>query len=171
MTVSLYASSVGMYLRLLPLLSALLDKAAAHAKAEGVDVATLLEARLAPDMWSVTEQVRAVCNHATRGPARLAELPPPTYKGGDETTVAGVKARIAWTLDFLKGVDKAKIEGAGERNITFPAGDTQHTMSGERYFNTFSLPNFYFHLTTVYDILRHEGVPLAKEDFIGAVGA
>ena len=161
MPLSAYDATVPVYTRLLTLLTAILDKAAAHAAAKKVDPAVLITARLYPDMWSVAEQVRATCNYVVRGTARLAGVPIPTFDGKD-ATFDDLKARIAWAMAHIKGLDPKAFVGVEDRTIVFPSGDTERRMSGSDYLLTFSLPNFYFHLTTAYDILRHNGVPLVK---------
>lgn len=167
MSLSAYDVTVPVYRRLLATLTATLDKAAAYAAEKKVDPAVLITARLYPDMWSVAEQVRATCNHAIRGTARLAGVPIPAFEGKD-ATFADLKARVAFTVAHLDGIDAKAMAEGDTRTIVFPAGDSERRMTGADYLLTFSLPNFYFHLTTVYDILRHNGVPLVKEDFIGA---
>jgi hypothetical protein len=166
MPLTIYQASVPVYVRLLRNLSGILDKAASHAAANKIDPAILVSARLYPDMWSVAEQVRAACNHATRGPARLTGTPPPAFDGKD-ATFEDLKARIAWAIDFAAGIPQDAFDGAEDREIVFPTGDTNRTLSGRDYLLGFSMPNFYFHVTTVYDILRHNGVALDKDDFIG----
>lgn len=165
MPLSVFQISVPVYARTLAALSGVLDKAAAHAAAKQIKPEILIAARLFPDMWSLAEQVRATCNHATRGPARLGGLPIPEFDGKD-ATFADLKARIAWALAFLKGLEPGPFEAGAERSITFPLGKATRTMSGADYLLTFSLPNFYFHATTAYDILRHNGVALDKDDII-----
>ena len=111
--------------------------------------------------------MRATCNYSRTLGARFdAGLPIPTFDGRD-ATFDDLRARIAWTIAFIKGIDPAKIDGTDEKEIVFPSGDTQRKMSGKDYILTFAMPHFYFHLTTVYDILRHNGVPLVKDDYIG----
>jgi uncharacterized protein len=166
MSFSIYDATVPVYRHLLTALTATLDKAAAHAAAKKVDPAVLITARLYPDMWSTGEQVKATCSHAVRGTSRLAGVPIPTFDGAD-ATFDDLKARIAWVQAHLAGLDAAKFAGVEERTIVFPSGDTERRMSGPDYLLTFSLPNFYFHLSLVYAILRHNGVPLNKDDFIG----
>lgn len=163
---SMYQASVPVYVRILSALSGTLDKAEAHARNQGYDPVVLLAARLYPDMWSLAEQVRAACNHATRGPARLTGTPPPSFEGRDES-FGGLRERIAWAIAFAKGLKETAFDGAETRELIFPAGDAERRMSGRDYLLTFSMPNFYFHATTAYDILRHNGVPLEKDDFIG----
>jgi hypothetical protein len=168
MPLSIYDASVPIYVKLLGGLKSQLDKAAAYARSGGFEEAALLDARLYPDMWPLKRQVQAVTNHAFRGTARLAGLPIPQI-----TEAAGsfddLQRRIDETLAFIKGVDRAAVEAGETREITFPMQDEQRTMPGRQYFLTFTLPNFYFHLTTAYNILRHNGVPLHKTDFTGPI--
>lgn len=166
MPISAYDATVTQYLRLLPILSATLDKAAAFAAEKKFDPAILVSARLYPDMWSMGEQVRAACSHMVRGTSRLAGIAIPTFDGKD-ATLDDLKARIAWTEAHLRGLDKSAFAGAEDREIVFPAGDEQRRLTGAQYIVAFSLPNMYFHLTSAYALLRHNGVPLAKEDFMG----
>ena len=168
MSLSLYEVSVPVYVRLLTLLDTVVDKAVAHAETAGYKPDVLLVARLHPGMWSFAEQVKAATNHAFRGTARLAGLPIPPIPDAVDS-VAAVKTRIAETLAFLTGADPDAVNAGETREITFPLGDRQATMSGKQYYLGFTLPNFYFHLTTAYDILRHNGVPLVKTDFMGGV--
>jgi hypothetical protein len=169
MTLSLQQSSVTVYSRLLNQLNATLDKTAAHAEASKIDPAALLDARLFPDMWPFKQQVQAATNHAFRGVARLAGLPIPEITDA-AANFADLKQRVAETLTFVEGVDPAALEAGADREITFPMGDQQATLTGRDYFLAFSLPNFYFHLTTAFAILRANGVPLTKDDFLGRTG-
>ena len=166
MPLSMYQATVPVYVRLLAALSSTLDKAAAHAAAKKVDPAVFITARLYPDMWSLAEQVRAATGHMVRGTSRLAGVPIPTFDGKD-ATFDDLKARIAWTTAHLKGLDEKALADAAEKTIVFPAGDKERRMSGADYLLVFSLPNVYFHLTTAYAILRHNGVPISKDDFTG----
>ena len=168
MSLSLYETSVPVYTRLLGLLDAALDKAVAHASEAKFPPEVLFTARLAPNMWSFAEQVKAATNHAFRGTARLAGLPIPAIPDAVDS-LAALKARIAATLDFINSADPAAVDAGETREITFPLGDRQATLTGKQYLLGFTLPNFYFHLTTAYDILRHNGVPLHKTDFMGGV--
>ena len=150
-------------------LSALLDKAAAYCEGKTIDPAALLNTRLFPDMFPLTRQVQSACDQAKNGSARLAGIDPPRYED-NETTIAELKARIAKTLAFVKTLDAKKIDASADREITFPLGPTNKGhMTGADYLNHFVLPNFYFHLTTAYDILRHCGVEIGKRDFFGAI--
>jgi hypothetical protein len=150
-------------------LSALLDKAEAHAEAKGIDPTVLLNARLFPDMFAFTLQVQSACDQAKNCGARLAGVDPPRYED-NEKTIAELRARIAKTVAFVKTLDTERIDMAANREITFPLGpNNKGHMKGSDYLNHFALPNFYFHLTTAYDILRHCGVEIGKRDFIGAI--
>jgi hypothetical protein len=153
----------------LNVLSTLLDKAEAYAKAKSIDPTVLLNTRLFPDMFAFTRQVQIACDQAKNGSARLAGIDPPRHED-NEKTIAELRARIAKTLAFVKSVDATKIDQSGDREITFPLGPTNKGhMKGADYLHHFVLPNFYFHLTTAYDILRHCGVELHKRDFIGDI--
>ncbi len=150
-------------------LSALVDKAATYAEGKKIDPTVILNARLFPDMFAFTRQVQSACDQAKNGAARFAGIDPPRYED-TETTIAELKARIAKTLAFVKTVDVKKIDASAAREITFPLGPTNKGhMTGADYLNHFVLPNFYFHLTTSYDILRHCGVEVGKRDFLGAI--
>jgi hypothetical protein len=149
-------------------LSAVLDKAEAYAKAKSIDPTVLLNARLFPDMFAFTRQVQSACDQAKNGGARLAGIEPPSYED-NEKTIAELKARISKTVAFVKTLDAKKINESAEREITFPLGPNQGHMKGADYLNHFVLPNFYFHVTTAYNILRHCGVEIGKRDFIGTI--
>jgi hypothetical protein len=150
-------------------LSALLDKAEAYAEAKGVDPTVLLNARLFPNMFALTRQVQSACDAAKNGGARLAGIDPPSYED-NEKTIAELKARIARTVAFVKSLDTKNIDESADREITFPLGPSiKGHMRGVDYLNHFVLPNFYFHVTTAYDILRHCGVEIGKRDFLGAI--
>lgn len=150
-------------------LSTLLDKAEAYSKATGIDPAVLLNTRLFPNMFAFSQQVQSACDQAKNGGARLAGLEPPRFEG-DAKTIAELRNRIAKTVDFIKTLDPQGIDTAAEREITFPLGPSNKgNMRGIDYLNHFALPNFYFHLTTAYDILRHCGVEIGKRDFLGAI--
>jgi hypothetical protein len=167
MAFSIYDASLPVFTRLLTALSANLEKAAAHAEEKRVKPEVLITARLYPDMWSLGEQVRGACNHATRGAARLAGIAPPSFDSKDDT-FAALKARIDWALAFLAGVTAAQLTSAEDREVVFPAGNSERRMTGRAYLLAFSMPNFMFHSTVAYAILRHNGVPLRKADFLGA---
>jgi uncharacterized protein len=150
-------------------LSAVLDKAAAFAAAKKIDPSVLLNSRLAPDMFPLARQVQIATDLAKNGASRLAGLEPPRYED-TETTIDQLKARIAKTVAHLKTVDPEKIDAAGQRELTFPLGPVNKgQMKADDYLNHFVLPNVYFHLTAAYAILRHCGVEIGKQDFLGAI--
>ena len=150
-------------------LSAILDKAEAFATAKKIDPAALLRSRLAPDMFDLTRQIQVATDGARRGSARLAGVEAPSYED-NETTIVQLKERIAKTVAFLKTLDRKQIDAAADREITFPLGGTNKgQMKGDDYLNDFMLPNFYFHCTAAYAILRHCGVDIGKRDFLGAI--
>jgi hypothetical protein len=167
MTVSLYNISVPIFVQFLTSLSAVLDKAAAFAEAKKVDPSVLLNTRLAPDMFPLGRQVRAATDHAINACGRLAGAELPTFSN-NEASIPELKERIAKTIDFLKGLKPAQIDGTEgkEIKITFPSGATRE-FTGQSLLLNNSLPNFYFHCTTAYDILRQCGVELGKRDFMG----
>jgi hypothetical protein len=150
-------------------LSALLDKAQAYAEERSIDPTVLLNMRLFPDMFALTRQVQSACDQAKNGGARLAGIDPPPYED-NEKTIAELKARIVKTIAFVKTLDARKIDESADREITFPLGpNNKGHMKGADYLNHFAVPNFYFHVTTAYDILRHCGVEIGKRDFFGAI--
>ena len=167
MTISMYKASVPVFLQFLTSLSALLDKAAAYAEAKKVEPAVLLNTRLAPDMFPLVRQVRAATDHAINACGRLAGADMPSFSNS-EATIPELKDRIAKTIDFLKGLKPAQIDGSEDKaiKITFPSGATRE-FTGQSLLLTNSLPNFYFHCTTAYDILRQCGIELGKRDFMG----
>jgi uncharacterized protein len=150
-------------------LSGVLDKAQAFATAKKVDPSVLLGSRLSPDMFALTRQVQIACDLAKNGMARLAGVEPPRFED-NETTIDQLKARLGKTVAFLKTLDPKKIDGSGDRQINFPLGPVHKgEMKGDDYLNHFVLPNVYFHLTAAYAILRHCGVEIGKQDFLGAI--
>ena len=149
-------------------LSGVLDKAAAYAAAKKVDPAVLLGWRLAPDMFALTRQVQVACDQAKNGAARLAGAEPPKFED-TETSLDQLKQRIARTVTYIKTLDAKAIDASADREITFPLGPTKGQMKGGDFLNHFVLPNFYFHLTAAYAIVRHCGVELGKRDFLGAI--
>jgi hypothetical protein len=149
-------------------LSAVLDKAAAYTAAKKVDPAVLLGWRLAPDMFALARQVQVACDHAKNGAARLAGAEPPKFED-NEVSLDQLKERVAKTVAYLKTVDGKAIDAAADREIVFPLGPAKGHMKGADYLNHFVLPNFYFHLTAAYAIVRHCGVEIGKRDFMGAI--
>jgi hypothetical protein len=167
MTVSMYKISVPIFVQYLTSLSAVLDKAAAFAEAKKVEPSVLLETRLAPDMFPLVRQVRAATDHAVNAGGRLAGVDLPTFSN-TEATIPEVQDRIAKCIDFLKGLKPDAIDGTEDKEIkiVFPSGATRE-FTGQALLLNNSLPNFYFHCSTAYDILRHCGVELGKRDFMG----
>jgi hypothetical protein len=168
MAISMYQASVPAFLQMLNSLSAILDKADAFAAERKIDPTVLLSYRLAPDMFALSRQVQIATDHAKGCCARLAGVEAPKY-ADDETTFAALKGRIARTIEFVQGFKPADIDGSEERDITITAGSRELRFKGQHYLVHFVLPNFYFHLTTAYNILRHCGLPIGKRDFMGAV--
>jgi len=167
MTISLYKASAPIFVQFLTSLSALLDKAAAHAETKKIDPAVLLNTRLTPDMYPLLRQVREATNHAASACGRLAGADPPTFTNA-EASIPDLKERIAKTIDFIKGLKPAQIDGTEDKEITFkfPSG-AERKFTGQALLLNFCLPNFYFHYTTAYNILRHCGVEVGKRDFMG----
>ena len=150
-------------------LSGILDKAEAFARTKKVDDAVLMALRLAPDMFPLSRQVQIAADQAKNASARLAGVNPPGFDD-NETTIEELRRRVQKTVGFIQSLDRAEIDASSERQITFPLGATNKgQMSGADYLNHFALPNFYFHLTTAYAILRHCGVDLGKFDFLGTI--
>lgn len=148
-------------------LSKFLTIAEAHCEARKIDPSVMINARLFPDMPHLIANVRMACDTAKGLAARLSQTDNPIFED-DEATFATLQARIAKTVEFMESVPDAGFEGAEDREITMKFGPQEMTFSGKRYFNGFATPNFYFHMTTVYAILRHSGVELGKRDFLGA---
>lgn len=166
MPVTLYEASVPAFETHLAALSGLLDKGVKHAEAKRFDPRVLLESRLYPDMFNLTRQVQVACDFATRATARLAGIPIPSQPD-TETTVDELKARIATTIAFVRSVGPDAMEGAEDRELTIKVGADDMTFTGRSYLLGFALPNFYFHCTAAYAILRHNGVEIGKRDFMG----
>lgn len=166
MTITLHEISVPAFVRGLNVLSSLLDKADAHAQAQGFDVTELINARLAPDMYSVVGQVQGASDAAKFGAARVAGVTPPSFPD-NETTFDELKVRIANTVSFLESLEPAQFEGGADREVQLKTPSKTWTFTGRDYLRAFALPNFYFHVTTAYDILRHKGVAIGKMDYLG----
>jgi uncharacterized protein len=168
MTFSMSQASLPVFEIGLNALTAVLDKAAAHVGAKKIDPTVLVGWRLAPDMFSLGRQVQVACDQAKNGSTRLAGSEPPKFED-IETTIDQLKERIAKTIAHLKTLDTKAIDAASEREITFPLGQNKGQMNGRDYLNHFVLPNFYFHLTAAYAVVRNFGVDLGKRDFLGAI--
>jgi uncharacterized protein len=153
-----------------PLLAAMakiLDKGAAYAEAKKFDASVLVNSRLAPDMWPLSRQVQIASDMVKNGVARLAGQEAPRYED-NEQTIDELKARIAKTIDYIKSVPASAFEGSEDRDIKIPLRDRTLEMKGLDYLRGFVLPNFYFHASMVYALMRHNGVELGKKDFLGA---
>ncbi len=168
MALSMHSASVPVFVRMLGNVTAWLDKAEAHAAEKKFDTAVYLAARLAPDMLGFTQQIQIACDTAKFCVARLSGTEAPKF-ADDETTLAALRERIARTVDYVQSVPATAIDGSDAREISVPRRDGAITMSGETYLKHFVQPNFYFHVTTVYALLRHNGVPLGKPDYLGSV--
>ncbi len=168
MSITLYTASVPVFVRMLGNLSNWLEKAEAHAEARTFDPQVLMTARLAPDMLPLSKQVQIACDTAKFCAARLAGVESPVFEDS-EATLAELRARTAKTIDWVRSVPAESIAGSEDRDVTVPRRGGAITMKGRAYLEGFALPNFYFHATTTYALLRHNGVPLGKMDFLGAL--
>jgi hypothetical protein len=168
MTLSLYNVSIPVMIKMLGNLDAILDKAIAHAEARKISDAAFVEARLFPDMFTFARQIRIATDMAKGAGARLAGIDIPKFED-NETTLAELKARLHKAMDFLKTLTPAQIDGAADRAISFTAGGNTMNFKGLDYLLTWVLPNFFFHVTTAYNLLRHGGVEIGKKDFLGKV--
>jgi hypothetical protein len=166
MTISMYQASAPRFANALKNLSAILDKTQAHCEAKKIDPAVLLASRLYPDMLPLLRQVQIASDNAKGAVARLAGVEVPKYEDTEET-IADLKARLAKTIDFVSSIKPAQIDGSEEKDIHLKLGPREVDWKGMQYLLGFALPNFYFHVVTAYDILRHNGVEIGKRDFIG----
>jgi uncharacterized protein len=170
MSISMSSASLPVCISLLGNLSHMLDKLQAFVDEKKCDPNALLHYRMAPDMLPFTRQIHIACDAAKNGIARISGVEAPKYDD-TETTVAEFKARIEKTLDYLKSVPADKLDGTEDKDITFPVGKDTRTMKGEAFLKHWMLPNMYFHVMTVYLILRHNGVNLGKRDYLLGAGA
>jgi len=169
MSLSMSQTSLPAFVIGLNALSAILDKAEDFAKAKKIDSTVLTAWWLAPDMFALARQVQSAADVAKNSSARLAGIEPPRF-ADDETTIEQLKTRLIKTVAFLNTLDASLIDASSERAITIPLGpDNQGRMKGDDYLNHFALPNFYFHLTAAYAILRQCGVEIGKRDFLGTI--
>jgi uncharacterized protein len=166
MNISMYQASAPRFVNMLTNLSVILDKAQAHAEARKIDPAALTNDRLYPDMFPMKRQVQIACDTAKGAVARLAGMDVPRHED-TEQTFPELKARIAKTIEFIKTLKPAQLEDTEGKNIHLKLGAREIDYTGMQYLLGHALPNFYFHVTTAYDILRHNGVELAKRDYIG----
>ncbi|NNM58940.1 MAG: DUF1993 domain-containing protein [Legionellales bacterium] len=166
MSLSMYQLAVPQLVRMLGNLSSMLHKAEAHATAKKIDPAIFINARLAPNMWSLDRQVQTVSDTSKGCVARLSNIEIPSFED-TEKTFDELQERIAKTIRFIQSVPKEKMEGSENRTIQLKVPHKTFEFEGPTYLTSFVFPNFYFHLTTAYNILRHNGVELGKQDFLG----
>jgi hypothetical protein len=165
MSLSMYEASIPGFVNMLNSLSAILDKAAAFAEARKIDPLVLTGGRLAPDMFPLAKQIQVATDAVKGAAARLAGVETPSYPD-TETTIPELKDRIAKTVAFLAGIDKAKFDGAEDRTVAIKMGPNDVQFPARVYLFEFVIPNFYFHVTTAYAILRQDGVEIGKQDFL-----
>lgn len=166
MTISMYGASVPVYTRMLTNLLVWLDKAEAHAKERGFDASVLVNDRLAPDMLPLRGQIQIATDHVKGSVSRLAGREVPSWKD-DEVTIDELRARIRKALDLLATASPADIDGTEDKPITLRNRAGEYVQLGQSYLLERAMPNFYFHITMAYAILRHNGVPVGKSDYIG----
>lgn len=168
MYLSMHAASVPVFQQMLAALGGVLTKAETHAVERKIEPAALLQARLFPDMFPLVRQVQIACDFATSVSARLAGADVPAYEAGDQS-FADLQQRIDATLAFIGDLDAARFEGSAERELVLrPGTPKERRIGGQAYLVSYGLPQFFFHVTTAYDLLRHNGVEIGKKDFMGA---
>jgi hypothetical protein len=168
MPISMYLASVPPMLRTLTNLKAILEKAADHAEAKKIDPAVLINARLYPDMFPLSRQVQIATDNAKGATSRLAGIDPPKYED-NELKFQDFVARIDKTIAFLESFKPVQIDGTEDKTITLPMHDKTINFKGMPYLLDYVLPNFYFHVITAYAILRHNGVEIGKQDYLGKI--
>lgn len=166
MSLTMYHASIPVFIRMLGNLSSILDKAAAHAEAKKIDPAIFINARLAPDMYPLNRQIQIATDMVKGCAARLAGIEVPSYED-NESTFPDLQARIAKTVAFLQSVSAEQINSSEEQTVTLTLRGKETSFLGQPYLLNFVLPNFYFHITVAYAILRHNGLEIGKMDFIG----
>jgi len=166
MKTSMYQASVPVFVRMLNNLIAILEKGAAYAEAHKIEPAALLNARLYPDMFPLSRQVQIATDAASGGMARLAGAPVPSYEN-NETSFPELIERVRRAIVDLRKLDAAQIDGAEDKTITWKTRSSEKSMQGMPYLMNHTLPNVFFHITTAYNILRHNGVELGKLDYLG----
>jgi uncharacterized protein len=169
-TITAYTLAIETFAPVLTTLSKLLDKGAAHARANGTDLSALIAARLAPDMFPLSLQVKLACHHAKDATARLTGATPPKLEN-EELTFEELKTLIEKTLSYLRGVSAQAFAGAEDRKVEITLQDNRvFESNGIELLRDWSIPHFYFHVVTTYDILRHNGVVIGKRDYMNHVG-
>ena len=167
MSFSMYAASVPVFTQILNSLAAIIDKAETHASDKNIDPAALLQARLYPDMFPFVRQVQVATDFAKGCSARLAGVEVPRYDD-TETSFAELRERIARTVAFINDLPRDAIEASAERDIVTGSGAKVREFKGQDYLVHYAMAHFYFHATTAYGLLRHNGVEVGKKDFIGS---
>jgi hypothetical protein len=162
----MYQASVPVFTLMLNNLSAILEKAMAHADAKKIDPAVLINARLYPDMFPLSKQVQIAADNIKGSVARLAGLEPPKYED-NESSFPELIARLRKTADYLATFKPEQIDGSEDRTITLKFRDATRTFAGMQYLLGYAIPTVYFHITTAYGILRHNGVEIGKQDYLG----
>jgi hypothetical protein len=168
MPIAMYDISIPMFIHMLQSMSVLLQKGAAYAAAKKIDPATLPNSRLFPDMLPLAAQVQIATDSAKGCAARLAGQQSPVYED-NEKTLEELIARVQKTIDYLNTFNPLQINGAETRTIEFKLGGYTLKFNGQDYLQNFAIPNFYFHVTTTYNILRHNGVDIGKQDYLGKI--
>lgn len=168
MSLSMYQASAPVFLRGLTAISAVLDKAAANAEARKIDPSVFVQARLAPDMLPFRAQIQIATDGAKGAMGRLAGVEIPSMPD-TETSFDELKARLQKTQDFINTIEASQVDGSEDKEIVLKLGPNSMTFKGQPYLLHFALPNFFFHLTTAYAILRHNGVDIGKRDFLGGI--
>ena len=166
MAISMYQASIPQLTKMLTNLSNILKKGEDFASSKNLDSKVLVEGQLAPDMFPLTKQVQIACDQVKNGMARIAGVEPPKFED-DETSFADLQERIAKTIAFANSLKPAQIDGAEAKEIKFSIKEWNFEFVGEQYLLTWIIPNFYFHVTTAYDILRHKGAEIGKSDYLG----
>jgi hypothetical protein len=168
MTLSMYQASAPVFIQGLTGLGGVIDKAAAHAAERKIDPAALLQARLYPDMFAFTRQVQIATDFAKGAVARLAGVDFPAYEDV-ETSFEELKARVDKTVAYIRTLDATQIDGSEDRGISLVRRGETTVVKGQAYLLEQAMPNFYFHITTAYAILRHNGVEVGKRNFLGVI--
>ena len=166
MTLSMYQASIPQFKKMLSNLSAILKKAEAHSTNKKINEKVMLEARLTLDMFALTKQVQIACDQAKNGLARLAGVEPPKI-ADQESSFVELQERISKTVAFLETITPEQLDGSTNKEIKFSIGEWKFEFIGDQYLLTWIIPNFYFHITTAYNILRHHGVEIGKTDYLG----
>jgi uncharacterized protein len=169
MAYSLYDAAVTPCIQQLGALAGIIDKAAAHCAANKIEESALLQDRLFPDMFCLARQIRQSADFGMNTGGRLAGVAPPALPAVDDTSFAAAKSRVETALGFVKSLTRAQVDGAENKVIAWTAGGNDRKLKGNDYLQQFALPNFFFFVTTAYNILRHRGVSIGKRDFLGPV--